>query len=320
MSRLRRAVTYTAIAGIIGAGVVGSLGIGYIAAPAVVATSGGGLTVTGNQVGLTTSCSTGERLEWDGSAWQCRSVNDYRSKHFEWTNEFVTSNSGNDFTGAVSGTGASNSTIAGLGRPGVLDQMTGTTNTGLARMNTNSAHPFTQSAQVLYEWTGGVPVLSTSGDEYTLMVGLISDVGVVNQNNGCYFMYDRGNVATGGPNSGNADKWSCWCADNGTRTKFLMASSGNSDESFALGDGAIAAATLPNTNIYTLKIVVTGTTRAEFYRNGTKVCNINTNLPSSDIRGTIASVQIIKSAGTTSMHAYSDRMRYAIDLTAARSP
>src|SRR5260221_10148907 len=114
---------------------------------------------------------------------------------------------------------------------------------------------------------------------YTTLIGF-SDT-TINATDGCYFMYDKGNVHAGNKNAGNVDALECWCASNATRTGYLINNSGNSDESFALGVGTVAATTW-----YRLKIVMTGSTRAEFYRNGTKVCDINTNVPSTAARAT----------------------------------
>jgi hypothetical protein len=69
-----------------------------------------------------------------------------------------------------------------------------------------------------------------------------------------------------------------------------------------------------------LKLVWTGTTRAEFYSGATKVCDINTNIPSGSTRLTGAGFGIRKTTGTTTRNMDTDYTRLSVDLTAARSP
>lgn len=45
--------------------------------PKMQAVSTGGLEITGNSIGLTTDCSPGERLEWDGSGWECSATGEF---------------------------------------------------------------------------------------------------------------------------------------------------------------------------------------------------------------------------------------------------
>ncbi len=107
---------------------------------------------------------------------------------------------------------------------------------------------------------------------------------------------------------------------NSARTTYLMDGSTTSDESFTTVNQPVAALTLPNTNIYTLKIVMTLATRAEFYINGTKSCDINTHVPSGSSRLSGIQVMELKSNGATTSLLDIDRTRIAVDLTSARSP
>lgn len=45
--------------------------------PKMQAVSTGGLEITGNSIGLTTDCSPGERLEWDGDSWECSATGEF---------------------------------------------------------------------------------------------------------------------------------------------------------------------------------------------------------------------------------------------------
>lgn len=255
------------------------------------------------------------------------STNNYLSTHLEWVEEYLNRSaiaSGaalGIFSGTPSGTGAATNdgTVGTTTRPGLFEMTTGTTSTGSASLQTNFQVVDFGSGNWNFQWTGGLPTLSTSSEEYAFFVGF-GDSTTINITDGCYLLYDRGNVATGGPNSGNADKWSCWCASNSTRTKFLMDGTTVSDESFTTSDSPVAALTLPSTNIYNVEIRMTGTTRAEFFINNIKRCNISTNIPSGSSRLTGIEFGIFKSAGTTARFAIVDRTRAAVDLTSARSP
>jgi len=304
----------------------------YIQGPSITAittsaSSGltGGCTSGACAITMLATCEVGERLGWDGSAWACRQpLNDYRSKRVEWNAEFLGGGSNID-TGplalATGGAGAGTAiTSTFTGRPGVVEMVAGSTTTGLSQYLTgNAAINFGDYTATTVEWTGGVPILSTAIEEYSVAIGFF-DSGV-DMADGCYFLYDRGNVASTGPNTGNAEKLSCWCASNSTRTKYLMDGSTVSDGTFTTVNAPVAA--IPNVagaNIMTLRIVVTGSTRAEFYYNGTKSCEITSNIPTGSSRVSGAGFRITKSAGTTSRSLYVDRFRLAFDLTTARSP
>jgi hypothetical protein len=296
--------------------------------------SGGGtngaLTLSVNIAGAT--CTAGRAMTALSAvgAGTCASVqvNDYAGTHLEWVEEYMPRSGPASgvplgmWSASPAGASAAVSTgaVGSPTRPGIFDFTTGTTTTGAAIMSTNFSAVDFGGGSWVEQWTGGWPVLSTGAEEYAAIIGY-GDTTTVNEVDGCYFLYDRGNVATGGPNTGNSDKLSCWCASNSTRTKFLMDGSTVSDESFTTVDSPVAAATLsPEANIYTLEVRMTGSTRAEFFVNGTKRCNINTNIPSGAARLTGATQKIIKSAGGTARLMYVDRTRVAVDLTAARSP
>jgi hypothetical protein len=68
-----------------------------------------------------------------------------------------------------------------------------------------------------------------------------------------------------------------------------------------------------------LEVRMTGATRAEFYSDGVKVCNINTNVPATT-QLTGAGFNHFKSAGTGSRGYRFDHTSIAWTLSAARSP
>ncbi|HET9063693.1 MAG TPA: hypothetical protein VFO62_10430 [Candidatus Binatia bacterium] len=256
-----------------------------------------------------------------------KAINEYASTHLEWTEEYLLKSavaSGTPlgiFSGVPSGTGAlvNDGTGGTTTRPGIINFATGSQATGTASLQTNPQAVDFGSGNWTFQWTGGVTLLSALAEEYVVVAGF-SDSTTINVTDGCYFLYDRGNAATGGPNTGNADKWSCWCANNATRTKYLMDGTTVSDESFTTVNSPVAPLTLPDTNIYTLEVRMTGATRAEFFINSTKRCNINTNIPSGSTRLTGIVHGIFKVAGNGARTVSVDRTRLAVDLTAARSP
>lgn len=331
----------TAGSGLTGGGTSGSVTLNVGAGSGLTASAdsldvgaGSGLSVSADAIAVNVagaSCASGQSmtaLSATGTG-TCASVNvnSYGGTHLEWIEEYTQRSSIASgaslgiFTSVPAGGGAVVNDGSGgtTTRPGIFVLSAGTTTTGSASLQTNPQLVDFGSGTWNFQWTGGVTTLSTGAEEYALLVGF-SDSTTVNVVDGCYFLYDRGNVATSGPNSGNADAWSCWCASNSTRTTYLINGSGNSDESFPLGTATVGALTLPSTNIDTLEVRMTGTTRAEFLVDGTKVCNINTNIPSGASRLTGIVHGIFKSAGTTARTVSIDRTRASVDLTAARTP
>lgn len=289
----------------------------------VVATSGGFLTVGADSVGITPCTNPGERPEWDGTAWQCRVRNDYRGTHLEWSEEFLVNTPGNTdiFAQVLSGAGTQ-AVVATSSRPGVIGYETGSTTTGRAARRTSDSVIPGAWTTTTYQFTGCVPVLSTSGEEYTVVIGT-HDTDTATATDGCYFLYDRGNVHTGGCNSGNAHNWQAVATNNSNRTVVLL--DGTSQDG-ACGAGSIttvaataAACSLPDTGFHTYEVIQSGTTSCVFKRDGTTVATLTTNIPDAT-RATRAKFGILKSNGGTTTLLYADRHRLAIDLSAARSP
>jgi len=299
---------------------------GFLGGGAVIGTGGGGgASITPN------TCTNGQVLgaiAGNGTS-TCVTQNDnnYGGTHFEWVDDWLMNSCslgtngtcGSAYNAVFAGTGATVLSTGTTGRPGILQLQVGTTTTGAAGFQTSPTAIDFGSGSWTFEIVIGAEALSNVTDEYSLIAGF-GDTAGVNQVDGCYFLYDRGNVATSGPNTGNADVWECWCAANSARTTFRMNGSDVSNESFTTVNQPVAAVSLPNTNIFHLKLVMTGTTRAEFFVNGTKSCDINTNIPSGASRLTGVQVRATKSAGTTSRNVDIDWSRLAVDLTGARSP
>lgn len=263
-----------------------------------------------------------------GSATVTDAVNNYAGKHLEWNDEFLFSQSlTNASTNGIwgvncSGTSAaiSGSVIGTTTRPGILDFATGTSGTGRCAFSTSNQAIDFNSGSWDMQWTGGFATLAVPTQAYNVEIGFDDTQSAIDAVDGCYFLYDHNNVAAGGQNSGSADDLECVCAANSVRKIYLMAGAGNSDESFPLGTAPVAALTLPSTNIYTLEVKMTGTTRAEFFYNGTKMCDIATDIPSGAARLTGATMQILNGNGALSRTMDVDRTHVAVDLNGARSP
>jgi hypothetical protein len=289
--------------------------------------SGGFVPSTGAGIQVSGTPSAGESPQWDGVQYQARVLNDYRSKHLEWSHDFLTQTSTDWIASSVSGTGALFAAQSSSVRPGIGDMQTGTTTTGFVRLlGTNSTEiDFASNSQVMFEVVGGWPTLSTVGEEYASVIGFGDTTGAINQANGCYFLYDRLPVATA-PGTGTITAGSanlqCWCANASTRTGYTMDGAIVSQGGFTTVATPIAALSTPNTNFYRMRVVVTGTSEADFYvdtNNGqglTKRCVITTNIPSGSKSDHL--ISIVKSAGTTSRSMYLDWAHLALDLLVAR--
>lgn len=247
--------------------------------------------------------------------------NAYGGTHVEWNTDFMsvpgTAVVVEPYTcSTASGT---ISTVGAAGRPGIWQLSTSASATGRMTCQTQAQDVDFNSGSWTHESTTCIDTLSSGTDGFSAIWGFF-DTAALDQVDGCYFLYDERNAATGGQNAGNTHALECVCAANSVRTVFLINGAGNSNESFALGSAVMAACTLPNTAVHRLKVLMTGTTRAEFFFDGTKVCDINTNIPSGITRATGAGFQILKNVGTTARTIEMDQTRLAVDLTSARSP
>jgi len=271
-----------------------------------------------------------------------RGINRYEGLHFDATEEF---NFSSDFNNDqnVGSIGLGYYTTNGTPLAEICTTCTGrfgawaldtnlSSSTSAVRFNTGFIIDLGSTTTVSAYLTSRFDTLSSSSNSiasmYVARWGL-TDTGFSDTSgdvtNGIYFMYDKGNTATGGPNGSNLDRYSCWSANAGTRTKYLLNGTGNSDESFALGTVTPVAATWMRLRI---KITTTaGTpTRAEFYTvasggTETKVCNINTNLPAAStvLRWDITLLPKA-TTGTGSRQWQLDQFNHSYDAAAQRNP
>lgn len=264
------------------------------------------------------------------TGWETVGVNRYAGKHFEWNDDWLIASQlaqGNGWNGlalgaapyslAVNGANSALSPVTGSQRLGVVTLDTGTTATGSAAVSTVSSFAMDSSVidQISYEWTGGFETLSTVGEEYNAIIGLVGEA----PGYGCYFAYDRGNTLAGGPNAGNANKFELWTKEAGTATKVLL--DGTTQGGITTVNSAVAAYTFPTTNIYRLKVIYAGSggtgTSCKGYVNDVLVATITTNLPTHSLGGTVS---MTKTAGTTTRKLATDQTQLAVDLNTVRSP
>ena len=256
-----------------------------------------------------------------------RGVNKYEGKHFEWSEEWLNvadlSGSGSPrsfLTGTWSGAGTGPTAVVTTGRPGVMAQPTGTSGTGYnAWITDRNALTFDDGSYTFSATVAPDTLAAVGSVEYGYVIGFFDTFNVLNQVDGCYFLYDKGNLATA-PGTGNrgasgVDKWECWCSQSSTRTAYSMDGTIVSDGSFTTVNAPLVAATYQR-----LEIRMTGNTLAEFYVNGVKSCQISTNLPTGGSEYFGAGHMNVNSVGTTSRNLYVDQTRLDLTLTSARNP
>lgn len=265
-------------------------------------------------------------------------INGYGATHLEWSDDWLGLNIssapltatntplGNMWTLTTSGSPVGAYGVAGKGRPGITALDTGATTAGITLISTDATAVDFTAGNWTAVWVGGWPTLSSTSSSvtarYTSLVGFF-DTTTINPANGCYFLYDAGNAATGGANSGLTQDLEAVCITAGTRTIYLLNGSGNCDASFAKGTVTAAALTLPNTNIENLKVVMTGHTEADFYANSVQVCKITSNIPAATSVPMASGFGIWAEAtgvNTAARQIYTDYTLLSVDMSAVRSP
>lgn len=260
-------------------------------------------------------------------------INGYSSTYFEFNDDWLergspTSTFHQPWQAEVNGTGAIGATpdnSGAAGRPGIQEIGTGSTATGrVSWITSKSAFVFQAGDTFAAQFVGGWPTLSTATEGYSVKIGFFDTTATTDQTDGCYVLYDERQSAsaptTGSRPAAGAHTLSCVCATNSVRTQYPMDGSTVSDESFTTVAATASALTWPSTGVFRFKIVVTGTTRAEFYVNNVKSCDINTHMPSGVARATGEGWSILKSvsAGVASLMDF-DFTNIAFTLGSARS-
>jgi hypothetical protein len=264
-----------------------------------------------------------------------KGVNNYAGTHFEWASDWLggTSSIAASTLGmqdavhySFTGGGGCLSNIGTTTRPGILECNSGTGATGYSAWTTGSQTVDLNSGVWLFQLVVGLQALSTSSIPYVFDAGFTDQAGATPElaTNGCYFLYDEQDES--GLTSVGSNAWACVCAKSSTRTAYLMngQTEGAGDGSFVTILQTVGALTLPNTNIYNLKIQQVGSppTEMDFYVNGTKSCVIETNLPggASNLTGLGWEIGNGSSTTTTARGFYVDYSLVTEDLNSARSP
>lgn len=268
-------------------------------------------------------------------------INGYGATHIEQNDEWMlggfnritaaTTPLGDSWTLDTSGSISGALGVLGKGRPGIweMDFGVGAAGAYLDTHTGNNSVDFT-TGNWTFEWVGGWPTLSSTSSGtatmYAALVGFFDGGGSISPSNGCFFMYDAGNVSTLGNNSSKVQNLEATCVTGGSHTTYLLNGSGNCDASFVKGTVAATALTYPNTGIQHLKVVMTGHTEADFYTvNGiiaTQVCKITTNIPATT--SVPVGMQLLfaseAAAGTGARQMDTDYTHWSVDLTSLRSP
>ena len=192
----------------------------------------------------------------------------------------------------TSGTGAT-VTVGSNGvatAPGVTSIETGTTNTGSAALLTDTGGFLFGSGTYTIEFRIWLPDLSDGTETYTLRVGFI-DSATGDGADGCFFRYSNANA-----------NWICVARGTSTETA-------DTSTTAVVEDAWIK-----------LAIVVTNSTSAAYYVNGTLIDTIaDANIPTTvGSERTAIGISINKSAGTTNRNVRVDYLGYEGALGAAR--
>lgn len=200
--------------------------------------------------------------------------------------------------------------LTGTGRQGLVSLQCGETIDGFCRMHTIAAGAFDDGGQanlseLSYECVVAIETLSTVGEEFTVEAGLVGNA----PGYGAFFRYQRTVSAT---------KWLAVTENGGTESVKALDGTGGAGDG-----GTIAAYSFPDSGFFRLKVVISSTdgthnnSTASFYVNGTLVWTSTSNMPQHSLAG---SVNIVKSAGTTSRAVALDYARLRYDFRLARTP
>jgi len=178
----------------------------------------------------------------------------------------------NTFATTVNGTGASVVIVPGLvGRPGIIQQSTGTTGSGRASTLSQATCILFGSGSYIYESEINLPILSTPSQRYTFYAGFGGISASGDMINGAYFQYT----------DASSNFWQIKTSTASVRTTTTT-------------NSLVTAGTW-----YKLKIIVTDISTADFYINDIYVGSITTNMSSATGRETGIIVKIEKSNGSS---------------------
>jgi hypothetical protein len=312
-----------AVALSMGQGQLGGGGLSRIVTSSDFAGSG----TTGNPLDVSSAVTLPGTLDVAGAATFSNGpagINTAAGTHFEWMDDWFYRALGSTTIAGIYYTSLSGGIVTtdntGLGRPGVVQASTSTSSTGFVGITTGfAAIDFNYNTTTTFEWIGGFPTLSTSGEEYSATIGFYDTAGV-DPTDGCYFLYDRGGTqATPGTGDSDVagDRWKIMSSENGIRTGYDLDGTATED-SFTGVSSSVAALTWPSTNVYKLKVVADNDDKCRFYINDVEVGRITTNVPGGTSRLVAAGFTLRKSAGTTARTMDTDYTKLSMDTLVGR--
>lgn len=236
-------------------------------------------------------------------------VNAYNQNYYVYRNEWdirtcVNTSILGIWEATSNGTGATPCTAnsAGVaGRPGIEDVNMGSASNSRAAWSTSqSGYVFNSGDTYTMDVVVGVENTSSSTDGYATWWGFGDTVTAVNQTNACMFLYDERQAAsaptTGSRSPAGTQALNCYCSAAGVRTEYPIDGSTVSDASFTTVAYTVGAVTWSsNTNVMHLKVVVTGTSEADFYINGTLSCKITSHIPTGGTGAIMAGLRSVSS-------------------------
>lgn len=196
---------------------------------------------------------------------------------FHYRNDLINTGSDTVVAPFTNGTGAviNGGAVAGVANhPGIGQMDTGTTSTGLAMYGTNDSNGTTvllgNGDTWRYTSDFRINTLSNSTDRFTFRSGMIDASSDTDGTYACFIKYSD-NI--------NSGKWQGVCNTNGSITTC---------------NSTLAPVAAAWTRV---DVVVTGAL-ADFQINGTSVCTVSTNIPTTAGQATTFETSIIKSVGT----------------------
>ena len=162
------------------------------------------------------------------------------------------------------------------GHPGIVQLSTGTTSAagaaGFGANDTGASFLLGGGDYYKHEALIRIPTLPTSGQNAVIRSGLYDGSSSGDGTDGCFFRYTNGT---------NSNRWQAICENNGTQSVCNSTSTPAANTWYRL----------------TVEVDSTGSA-ADFYVNGTNICTVNSQIPTSAGRNVSTNVTAIKSVGT----------------------
>lgn len=174
---------------------------------------------------------------------------------------------------------------------GVVQLDAGTTASGLAVLATNATSARLGGGQALFEADVRIPIIATSGEDFSLLIGLIDVITGAAGTDGVYFRMSSASTAAA-----------------------LVVTRSNSTET-----ATVTGWTPVLNTYYRFKFIVNAAaSRVDFYVNDALIGSSTTNIPSAAGRELGVGISLLKTAGTTSRVVDVDYIKYLKDFDTQR--